>query len=123
MLIGSCLHALICGLLPRNVKFLPAVVTLLLFFLTGLILRRTCTRKTVLISSTGLLVFSLILTILGQLPSPGFDLWQFGMALAFLWEALFTPFAHLPLPHIPLLFYMLPALFPFLWAPFCRQAS
>ena len=123
MLISTWLHALICEQLPRNAELLPAAVTLLLFLLVGLLLRRTCTRKTVLLSSAGLLLFSLILTILHQLPSLGSQLGQFIMGLAFLWDALFFLFLRLPLPDIPVLFFLLPALIPFSWALFCRQTS
>ena len=121
MLVGSWLYALICEQLPRNHKLLPAAVMLLLFAVTALILNRACDRKIVLLSSAGLLLFSFLLALLDrtQLGPRGL-----GMALAFLWELLFFPFLSiLPLPNIPVFYYLFPALIPFAWTLFCKPSS
>ena len=120
MLIGSWIHTLICEQLPQNNKLLLALPTLLLFALTALILNRTCTRGTVLISAAGLLIFCLVLTCLDLLLAIGVGSQQFSLALAYLWEFLFSPY--LVLFTSRPLFYLLPALVPFAWIPFCKQA-
>lgn len=117
MLIGSWIHALICEQFPPNNKLLPDLMTLLLFVLTALLLNRTCPRRTVLISATGLLVFCLLLTVLVLAGANS----QFCLGLAYLWEVLFFPYLSLPLRDVsyPLAF-LLPALIPFAWSLSCK---
>ena len=123
MMIGTWLHALICELLARDSEYFRWAMALLLFVLIGFILNRTCTRKTVLVSAAGLLIFSLVVTVLNHLPVWSFELGQLGMGMAFLWEAIFFPFLSLPVPDIPVLYVLFPALIPFVWALFCKQTS
>ena len=106
-------------LLPRTNKLLPVIVTFLLFILLGLILGRTCTRRAVLISSAGILMFSFALAILDRFQLGSRD---FGLMLAYLWQALFYPFLSLPFPTAPFLHYLFPALVPFAWTPFCKSS-
>ena len=118
-LIGSWIHALICEQFPPNNKLFPSLMTLLLFALTALLLNRTCTRRTVLISVTGLLVFCLILTVLVLAGANS----QFCLGLAYLWEVLFFPYLTLPFLDVSYpLAYILPSLFPFVWIPLCKQS-
>lgn len=121
MFIGSWVYALICEQLPQNNKTLPVVLTFLLFSLTAILLNRTCTRKGVLISAIGLLIFCLILMGLDLLLSSGIGSYQLGLALAYLWEAIFFPYLSLPLPDVsyPLVF-LPPSLIPFAWSLFCK---
>lgn len=121
MLIGSFVYTLICEQIPQNNKTLPVVLTLLLFSLTAILLNRTCTRKGVLISAIGLLIFCLVLTGIDLLLSSGIGSYQLGLALAYLWEALFFPYLSLTLPNVsyPLAF-LLPALIPFAWSLACK---
>ena len=123
MMIGTWLHTLVCELLARDSEHLRWAMALLLFVLIGFILNRTCTRKTVLFSAAGLLIFSLVVTVLNHLPVWSFRLGQFNMGMAFLWEGIFFPFLSLPMPDISVLFFLLPALIPCLWAFFCKQTS
>ena len=124
MILGSWLHVLICEWLARDSLLLRAGMTLLLFALTALILRRTCTRKGVLISAAGLLFFCLILTGLELSISAGMISLEFALSLAYLWEVLFFPYISLSLPDILYPFtFLLPALVPFIWALFCKPAS
>lgn len=123
MMLGSWLHALICEWLARDSSLLRAGMTLLLFALTALILRRTCTRKGVLISAAGLLFFCLVLTGLELPLSAGIISLEFALPLAYLWEILFFPYLSL-LPGFPFpLTFLVPALLPFAWALFCKPSS
>lgn len=118
MLIGSWIHALICEQFPPNNKLFPSLMTLLLFALTALLLNRTCTRRTVLISATWLLVFCLLLTVLVLTGANS----QFCLGLAYLWEVLFFPYLSLPLPDVSYsLTFLLPALIPFAWSLSCKS--
>ena len=112
-------YSFVRTLMPRNNKLLPVIVTFLLFALIGLILSRTCTRKAVLISSTGMLIFSFVLAILDRFQLGPRD---FGLTLAYLWQVLFYPFLSLPFPMIPVLYYLFPALIPFAWVLFCKPS-
>lgn len=125
MLIGSVICTLIREQFPRNNNMLPLVLTLLLFALTGIVLRRTCTRKGVLLSAAGLLLFGLALAGQDLLVGAGIGSYQFGLGLAYLWEVLFFPYISLPLLDVydfyPLT-YLLPALIPFAWVPICKPS-
>ena len=123
MLIGSWFHALICEQLPQDNEFFPVVVTVLLFALTAFLLNRICTRSTVLISATGLLIFNFVLAVLDLLLSVGVGSQQFAMGLAYLWEALFFPYLPLSLLNIPFLHFILPTPIPFTRALFCKATS
>ena len=121
MLIGSLGYALICEQLPRNNKIFPVVLTLFLFALTGIILRRTCTQKDVLISAAGLLIFCLVLAGQDLLVGTGIGSYQFGLGLAYLWEVLFFPYLYLYVSRISCVLYLVPAVIPFTWALFARR--
>ena len=123
MLVGTWLHTLICEQLPQDNELLPVVVTFLLFAATAFLLNRTCTRRTVLISATGLLIFNFVLAVLDLLLSVGVGSHQFAMGLAYLWEVFFFPYLSLCLLNIPFLHFILPALVPFAWAIFCKPSS
>ena len=123
MLTNSLCCSFLFLLLPRSSRLLPTAVTALLFVLTGLLLRRTCSRRAVLISAAGLMVFSLAVMGLDLLVpfSPGVR--QLGMILAYLMSYLFFPFQQtLPPADTLFLYYFLPSLFPFLWALFCKPS-
>ena len=122
MLIGTWPYTLIRELLPQNNTLLHALLTLLLFALTALLLNRICSRKTVLISATGLLMFCLVLAVLDFLLSMEIGSYQFALGLAYLWEALFFPYLSLISLDVPFLFYVFPALIPFAWAIFCKPS-
>lgn len=124
MLLGAVPYTLIREQLPQNNKLLPILLTLLLFALTAAFLRRTCSRRTAVISAAALLGFCVILTALALLLSRGIGSQQFTLGSAYLWEVLFFPYLALPLPNVsyPLAF-LLPTPIPFAWAVFCKPAS
>lgn len=123
MLLNSLAYTFITELLHLSTGPFPIALAVLLLVLTGFLLRCFCSRKTILFGAVGLLAFSLVLTVWGILPSLGDSLRQFAWGLAYLWELLFFPLLQLPLPDVPGLFYLLPALVPFLWAFFCKRTS
>ena len=123
MIAGSLCCSLLFPLLPRSSRLLPTAVTALLFILTGLLLRRTCSQKVVLISVAGLMIFSLAVMGLDLLVPffPGAR--QLGMILEYLRLYLFFPFQQtLPPADTLFLHYFLPSLFPFLWVLFCKPS-
>ena len=123
LLISSWPYSFICAQLPRSNKLLPVIVTLFLFALIGLILSRTCTRRTALISSAGLMIFCLVLTGLDLLVPLLPGLRETGMMLLYLWQILFYPFLRvLPALNTPFLHYLFPALIPFAWVLFCKPS-
>lgn len=122
MLIGTFPYTLIREQLPQNNKLLHALLTLFLFALTAFLLNRTCTRKTVLISATGLLVFCLVLAALDLFLSMEIGSYPVALSLAYFWEALFFPYLSLTSLDVPFLFYIFPALIPFAWVIFCKPS-
>jgi len=106
---------------PRTALWLLAAA---LFVLAGLALRRLCARRAILLGAGTLLLFTLLLATVSNIPASGDSLFQMLWGLAVLWEYEFAIVQQGLLPQALSvsywLYFLLSALVPFLWVLFGR---